>query len=42
MLLNLPLVVELLRNLFTNFIFEELLSREALVTGGVTAVRNNK
>jgi len=33
--------VEFLGNVFTGFIFEKLLSHEALVTGKVTATRNN-
>jgi len=33
---NLSLVMEFLGNVFTNFIFEELLSHEALVTGKAT------
>jgi len=33
--------MEFLRNVFTNFIFEKILSHEALVTGKVTAIRNN-
>jgi len=37
MLSNLSLVMELLGNVFTNFIFEKLLSHEALVMGRVTA-----
>ena len=38
MFLNLSLVMEFLRNIFANFIFEKLLSHEALVTGNVTAI----
>jgi len=34
--------MEFLGNVFTNFIFEKLLSHEALVTGGVTAASNNQ
>jgi len=41
MLPNLSLVMEFLRNVFTNFIFEKLLSHEAVVTGRVTATSNN-
>jgi len=33
--------MEFLRNVFTNFIFEKILSHEALVTGKVTAISNN-
>ena len=40
MLLNLSLVMEFLRNVFANFIFEKL-SHEALVTGRVIAIGNN-
>jgi len=42
MLPNLSLVMEFLRNIFTNFIFEKLLSHEAVVTGRVTATSNNQ
>jgi len=42
MLPNLTLVMEFLGNVFTNFIFEKLLSHEALVTGRVTATSNNQ
>jgi len=35
-------VVEFLGNVFTDFIFEKLLSNEALVTGRVTATSNNQ
>jgi len=42
MLPNLSLVMELLGNVFTNFIFEKLLSHEALVMGRVTASSNNQ
>jgi len=42
MLPNISLVVEFLRNVFTDFIFEKLLSHEALVTGRVTATCNNQ
>jgi len=42
MLPNLSLVVEFLRNVFTDFIFEKLLSHEALVTGRVIATSNNQ
>jgi len=34
--------VEFLGNVFTNFIFEKLLSHEALVTARVTATNNNQ
>jgi len=34
--------MEYLGNVFTNFIFEKLLSHEALVTGRVTATSNNQ
>ena len=37
MLPNLSLVMELLENVFTNFIFEKFLSHQALVKGRVTA-----
>ena len=39
---NLSLVMELLGNVFTNFIFEKILSHEAPVTGRITATRNNE
>jgi len=42
MLPNLSLVMEFLENAFTNFIFEKLLSHEALVAGRVTATSNNQ
>jgi len=42
MLPNLSLVMEFLRNVFTNFIFEKLPSHEALATKRVTATGNNK
>jgi len=42
MLLNLSLVMEFLGNIFTNFIFEKLLSHKALVTGRVTATSNDQ
>jgi len=42
MLPNLSLVIEFLGNVFANFIFETSLSREALVTGRVTATNNNQ
>jgi len=42
MLPNLSLVMEFLENVFTNFIFEEPLSHEALVTGRVTATSNKQ
>jgi len=41
MLPNLSLVMEFLGNVF-NFIFEKILSHEALVTGRVTATSNNQ
>ena len=41
MLLSLSLVIEFLRNVFTIFILEKLLSQEALVTGSVTAINSN-
>jgi len=41
MLPNLSLVMEFLGNVFTNFIFEKLLSHEVLVTGRVTATSNS-
>ena len=37
MLPKLSLVMEFLGNVFTNFIFENIISHEALVTGRVTA-----
>jgi len=39
---NLSLVIEFLGNVFTHFIFEKFLSREALVMGRVTATSNNQ
>jgi len=36
------LVMEFLGNFFSNFIFEKLLSHEALVMGRVTATSNNQ
>jgi len=42
MLPNLTLVMKFLGNVFTNFIFEKLLSHEALVKGRVTATSNNQ
>ena len=42
MLPNLSLIMEFLGNFFTNFIFEKLLSHEALLTGRVTATSNNQ
>jgi len=42
MLPNLSLVMELLGNFFTTFIFEKLLPHEALVMGRVTATSNNQ
>jgi len=39
---NLSLVTEFLGNVFTNFIFEEFFSHEAVVTGRVTATSNNQ
>jgi len=41
-LLNLSLVMEFLGNFFSKFIFEKLLSHEALVMGRVTATSNNQ
>ena len=41
MLLSLSLVIEFLRKFFTNFIFEKLLSHEALVTGRITVINSN-
>ena len=41
MLLSLSLVIEFLRKVFTNFIFEKLLSHEGLVTGRVTLINSN-
>jgi len=38
---NLSLVMKFLGNVFTNFIFEKLLSIEALVKGRVTATSNH-
>jgi len=37
-----PLFIEFLGNIFTNFIFEELLLHETLVTGRGTATSNNQ
>jgi len=42
MLPNLLLVMEILGNVFTNFIFEKLLAHEALVTGRITSISNNQ
>ena len=42
MLPNLSLVMEFQGNIFTNFIFETFISREALVTGRITATSNNQ
>jgi len=42
MLPNLSLVMEFLGNVFTNSIFEKVLSHAALVTGRVTATSNNQ
>jgi len=42
MLPNLSLVIEVLGNVFANFIFEKFLSHKALVTGRVTAASNNQ
>ena len=39
---NLSLLMEFLGNFFSKFIFEKLLSREALVIGRVTATSNNQ
>jgi len=41
LLLNLSLVMEFLRNVYINVIFEKIISHEALVTGRVTAISNN-
>jgi len=42
MLPNLSLVMEFLGNVVINFIFEKLLSHEAVVTARVTATSNNR
>ena len=42
MLANLSLVMELLGNVFTTFIFEKLPSHKAMVTGIVTATSNSQ
>jgi len=42
MLPNLSQVMEFLRIVFTTFIFEKLLSHEALQTGRATATSNNQ
>jgi len=42
MLPNLSLVMEFLRNVFTNFSFEKLLLHETLVTGRVIVTINNE
>jgi len=42
MLPNISLFMEFLRNVFTDFIFEKLLSHEALVTERVTVTCNNQ
>jgi len=42
MLPNLLLVMEFLGIVFTNFIFEKLLSHETLVAARVTATSNNQ
>jgi len=42
MLPNLSLVMEFLGNIFAKFIFEKLLSHEALVTGRVTATSDSQ
>jgi len=39
---NLSLVMEFMGNFFSKFIFEKLLSHEALVTGRVTTTSNNQ
>jgi len=39
---NLSLVMEFLGNFFSKFIFEKLLSHEALMMGKVTATSNNQ
>ena len=41
MLLNLSLVIEYLKNVFINLIFEKLLSHEALVNGSVWTINSN-
>jgi len=41
-LVNLSVAMEFLENVFTNFIFEKLLSHEAPVTGRVTDTSNNQ
>jgi len=41
MLLNLSLVMEFLKIIFTSFIFEKLLSHEALMTARDTTTSNN-
>jgi len=42
MLPTLSLVIDILGNVFTDFIFEKLLSHEALMTGRVTAASTIK
>jgi len=42
MLPNLSLVIKCLGNAFTNFIFEKLLSHEALMTRRVTVISRNQ
>jgi len=42
MLPNLLLVMEIVGNFFTNFIFEKPISHEVLLTGRVTATSNNQ
>jgi len=42
MLPNLSMEMELLGNVFTNFIFEKFPSHEALVAGRVTVANNNQ
>jgi len=39
MLLNLLLLMEFMKNVFTNFLVENLFSHEVLVTGRVTAIK---
>jgi len=39
---DLSLVIEFLENVFSNFIFEKLLSHEAPVTGRVTTTSNSQ
>ena len=41
LLFSLSLVIEFLRKIFTIFIWEKLLSQEAIVTGSVIVIGNN-